>query len=59
MSQVKVTLIKVNEYEVLVESAKDEKEALDKAFEYFHQLPAQCQEALLVNTEWQECIEWN
>ena len=59
MSQIKVTLIKVNEYEVSVESAKDENEAIQKALEYFHELPAQCQEALLVNTEWQECVEWN
>lgn len=59
MSEIKVNLIKVSEYKVSVESAKDENEAIQKALEYFHQLPTQCQEALLVNTEWQEHIEWN
>lgn len=59
MSEIKVNLIKVSEYKVSVESAKDENEAIQKALEYFHELPPQCQEALLVNTEWQEHVEWN
>ena len=59
MSEIKVNLIKVSEYKVSIESAKDENEAIQKALEYFHELPPQCQEALLVNTEWQENVEWN
>lgn len=59
MSEIKVNIIKVSEYVVPIDSAKDENEALQKALEYFHELPLQCQEALLKNTEWQEYIEWN
>lgn len=59
MSEIKVNLIKVSEYKVSIESAKDENEAIQKALKYFHALPTQCQEALLVNTEWQENVEWN
>jgi hypothetical protein len=59
MSEIKVNIIKVSEYVVPIDSAKDENEALQKALEYFHELPPQCQEALLKNTEWQENVEWN
>lgn len=59
MSEIKVNIIKVSEYVVPIDSAKDENEALQKALEYFHELPSQCQEALLKNTEWQENVEWN